>query len=112
MNDGTGPKARSERNFPADDRSERDGVARRSRRYSDVSDLSESRRLRSALDRVAELLEDGAIDEAYALAVAAAEPPRVDRAVCQTCGLRFEWPGELDHHVRFVHASGEGRRAA
>jgi hypothetical protein len=22
---------------------------------------------------------------------------------CRTCGLRFEWPGQLDDHERFTH---------
>jgi hypothetical protein len=25
------------------------------------------------------------------------------RRRCQHCGLAFRWPGELDHHERFVH---------
>jgi hypothetical protein len=22
---------------------------------------------------------------------------------CDNCGLRFDWPGQLDHHLRTVH---------
>jgi hypothetical protein len=58
-------------------------------------------RLRSALVRVVELLEDGAPDEAHAFAVAAAEPtwpPAVDRCRCEFCGARFEWPGLVEAH--------------
>jgi hypothetical protein len=36
----------------------------------------------------------------------ALRPPQ--RLRCQHCGLAFRWPGELDHHERFVH--GETRK--
>lgn len=58
--------------------------------------------LRGALVRVAELLEDGAPDEAYAFAVAASEPPIVLRYACPNCGNKYEWPGQLDDHLRFA----------
>jgi hypothetical protein len=62
-------------------------------------------RLRSALVRIAEILEDeGRTDsEAYAFAAAAADEPREQRFRCHRCGRAFRWPGELDHHRQFTH---------
>lgn len=67
-------------------------------RAGDESDSREVARLGGVLVRAAEAIEDGAIDEAYAFALAGAEPPVVRRFLCRSCGNAFEWPGQLDDH--------------
>ena len=81
--------------------------------------MREVGRLRGVLVRITELLEDGAADEAYAFAVAAAEEPTSHPCfVCVNCGLVYQWPGQLDHHLRFsdcwrqLGAWAASRRAA
>ena len=60
----------------------------------------EAARLRAALVRVTELLEDGAPEEALTFARAAAASPQRGRNACPHCGLNFCWPGERDHHLQ------------
>lgn len=51
---------------------------------------------------VLDALEVGDVDEAVARCLSALEdvPPAFGRHRCPTCGLRFRFPGELDHHAR------------
>jgi hypothetical protein len=71
-----------------------------------VTTVDEAARLRATLLRISELCEDGAsLDEIHAFAVAALEPPPVDRCRCPFCHVRFEWPGLLDTHVQFRHST-------
>jgi hypothetical protein len=65
----------------------------------------EAARLRCVLVRIAEAIQDGAIDEAHAFALAGAEAPIVDRFVCIHCGNAYEWPGQLDDHLRLSASS-------
>lgn len=63
--------------------------------------------LRVALVSVAERLEDGAIDEAHELCLAALDdgpviPSRVSLH-CPECTLAIRWAGELEHHLAAVH---------
>lgn len=67
---------------------------------------------RAVIQTAIEALEVGDREYACAVLVAAIEdgvddefecgPARL-RCVCPECGLRFEWPGLLDHHQRFAH---------
>jgi predicted ABC-type transport system involved in lysophospholipase L1 biosynthesis ATPase subunit len=51
-----------------------------------------------------EALEAGDVRLATAILLGAVETGEtVARCRCQFCGDVFEWPGLLDHHVRFVH---------
>ena len=68
---------------------------------------AEAARLRGVLVRVAEAIEDGALDEAHAFAIAGVEPPVVGRYTCPSCGGGFEWPGQLDDHQRVSSCSRE-----
>jgi hypothetical protein len=31
---------------------------------------------------------------------------------CGNCGLSFDWPGQLEHHMRFVHWGEPWKRSA
>jgi hypothetical protein len=66
---------------------------------------AEAARLRGVLVRVAEAIEDGAIDEAHTFALAGAEAPVDHCFVCIHCGNAYEWPGELDTHRRLSACS-------
>jgi hypothetical protein len=74
--------------------------------------VSVSRKLVIArLTRVLEAFHDGE----DALAIAIVEDLRRDLVDgcqprpyrCALCDCAFRWPSLLDHHLRFVHASGE-----
>lgn len=93
------------------------GGARKAGRVSVVDVDRQARelgRLRAGIINAAEALEDG--DSAYALAVLRALDETPARTIgCPRCYLRFRWPGELDHHLRFGHlryASSELEEAA
>jgi hypothetical protein len=73
---------------------------------------AEAARLRGVLVRITEALEDGAIAEAAAYALAGAEAPVVHRFVCINCGNAYEWPGELDTHRRLSSCRQLPRKAA
>jgi hypothetical protein len=79
--------------------------------------------LRDALaltTRACEALDDGDVQlatrtlENLARNLEDALRPRARRPRCPHCGLRFRWPGELDHHLRFSACwqSNRGRSAA
>lgn len=58
----------------------------------------------AALPLVAALesLEAGDVDLAVAILLGALEDgPRRLRVSCPNCGRGFEWPGQLDEHLRF-----------
>jgi hypothetical protein len=61
--------------------------------------------------RVGEALDDGEVVLARGLLAGLerelSDPlaPARKRHRCSTCGLQFDWPGQLDHHVRWVHES-------
>ena len=60
-----------------------------------------------------EALEDGDQRHAVEILLAALEDvPRPVGVRCGTCGLRFEWPGLLDHQQRFSHWTDEEQVAA
>jgi hypothetical protein len=75
---------------------------------------------RLAIVAALEALEAG--DQTYAVEVLLTaledlnpevKSPQGPRGVrCETCGLRFEWPGLLDHHRRFSHWSDDETIAA
>ena len=59
-----------------------------------------------AIVRAVEALEDG--DEVYAYDILRGALDESDRPVelnhrCSVCGISFEFPGQLDHHMYFVH---------
>jgi hypothetical protein len=59
--------------------------------------------IRAAIVRALEVLEDGDLIEAELILVNALADPVERPARCPVCGLRFRWPGQVDHHVTFVH---------
>lgn len=85
------------RSAAATDTTTRKRSAGSGRRESD----GEAPRLRAALVKVMEALEDG--DVGYAYAAAILEPPIARRAVCSECGQGFEWPGLRDAHLLSAH---------
>jgi hypothetical protein len=55
-----------------------------------------------------EAIAAGDIAEAKTILSGALEDGTITRPYpCPICGLRFCWPGELDHHQRFVHPDTE-----
>jgi hypothetical protein len=67
---------------------------------------SDSSSLRGAVIRALEALEAGNQWEATDILLAALEDVDVPRRIaCPRCDVRFCWPGELDHHLRFSHRS-------
>jgi hypothetical protein len=70
--------------------------------------MSREADLRSALVRVAELLDDGAVDEAGAFARSALRRPSRRRGFrCDRCGLTFRFPGQLDDHRRLTRCGDQ-----
>jgi hypothetical protein len=61
------------------------------------------RRLRECLVRIREALVDGDTDYAMHLVSVALDHDGQPGVACPSCGLRFRWAGERDHHLRFVH---------
>ena len=63
------------------------------------------RRMRAAILRAVEAFEDGDLGFAVTILLGALEDdgPTERRFPCRVCGLRFEWPGLVDHHERFAH---------
>jgi hypothetical protein len=57
--------------------------------------------------RALDALELGNVWEATESLLAALEVELPRRFACPTCDLRFTWPGELDHHLRFSHRYAE-----
>jgi len=59
---------------------------------------------RLALVAALEALEVGDVSHATEILLGALEDGPTARACrCPVCGLGFEWPGLLDHHLRFSH---------
>jgi hypothetical protein len=66
-----------------------------------------SRGLRTAIVAALEALEAGDVAEATRVLLdAVQEPPSGSRRFTCSCGLAFQWPGELEHH-QFATGHGE-----
>jgi hypothetical protein len=67
-----------------------------------------SRALQTAIVAALEALEAGDVAEATRVLLDAVQEPVAgpQRFACPTCGLAFQWPGELEAHL---FASGHGR---
>jgi hypothetical protein len=62
----------------------------------------------SSTTRALEALNDG--ETVLAVQILAGLARELETAIvgapgiqCGNCGLRFDWPGQLEHHMRFVH---------
>jgi hypothetical protein len=58
---------------------------------------------RGAVVRALEALRDGNPDDAEAFLESALEPTPTRLHSCASCGLRFDFPGQLDNHLQVSH---------